>query len=118
MANLRKYEIDAVVEQILSNLKDHKPDYPNFEKSKYFKKFQELRRKQDALEKEQEDIRDKIFKEYNLPSYYHRDIVSSLKLSHNNKYAPNRRNIERQVILSGNTDLNEIIIEVTNKLKK
>jgi hypothetical protein len=130
MANLRKYEIDAVVEEIQIELKKTSPKF-NEKSVTLTKEFQEIVKIEKQINKLEETIKDLETKRENLVinhkefdknKYFNKAdsnlLLSRIKSNFEAKYNIDSNKIERQVILSSSKDLGDIVKEVIKKLSK
>lgn len=131
MANLKKYEIDAIVDEVQNRLIASQPEFdpkliedtPEFKILQ--KKHEDIEKLQDELKelrKIYEDVFRNVYKHFvgtELQGYFHikdpQSIVDTCR--HKHQTGMSKADIQTQVVLSNHSDLSKIVEEVFNKLK-
>jgi hypothetical protein len=122
---LRVFEIDAIASKVIESIKNSLtiPDYSKEVKERNFlyNEFLSLLSKENEWKKKREDFGKEH--SFTIPSTWngitHYFTPESYKEQLENKYLnsklPNRKDIDNEVILSGNKDLSELVDELIKK---
>lgn len=120
---LRVFEIDAIKNKIVSTIKETLtiPDFSKEvkERTKLFNQYLVLKEEAEIAVKKKEEFADKHnFRYLHAASYkpenYEKDLIEKFISSK----LPNLKDIENDIILSGNKDLGELVNELIKKYAK
>lgn len=120
---LRVFEIDAIKNKIVSTIKETLtiPDFSKEvkERTKLFNQYLVLKEEAEKAIKKKEEFADKHnFKYFNASSYNPKNYEKELIEKFVNSKLPNLKDIENDIILSGNKDLSELVNELIKKYAK
>lgn len=120
---LRVFEIDAIKNKIVSTIKETLtiPDFSKEvkERTKLFNQYLVLKEEAEKAIKKKEDFADKYnFGYFYASSYKPENYEKELIEKFINSKLPNLKDIENDIILSGNKDLNELVNELIKKYAK